>query len=130
LKTKQLGEVWIANQGDTSAIGASEEAAIEGVKDCAGTTLQPPHTAPKDGTIILGEFGWPWMLTAAWNNHDEKWAVCIIQACSMENGKVDTYWETDQEEHGALKGWLPMPEVERKQLSPMQWAKQWAVQNP
>lgn len=117
IKTKQLGEVWIANQGDMSAIGASEEAAIEGVRDCSRTqpaALQPPHTAPKDGTIILGDFGWPWMLTACWNNHDEKWAVSMIQACLMEGGKVDTYWETDQEDHSALKGWLPMPEPERK----------------
>jgi hypothetical protein len=37
IKTKQLGEFWIANQGETSAIGATEEAAIEGVRDCAGT---------------------------------------------------------------------------------------------
>jgi hypothetical protein len=54
------------------------------------------------------------MLTAAWNNHDEKWAVSMPQTCPMEGGKNDAYWETDQEEYGALKGWLPMPEVERK----------------
>ena len=117
IKTKQLGQVWVANQGDLSAIGATKKAAIQGVKDCLGTqptALNPPETAPKDGTVILGDFGWPWMLTACWNNHDEKWAVSMIQACLMENGKVDTYFEADQEEHKSLKGWLPMPEVGRR----------------
>jgi hypothetical protein len=78
------------------------------------TTLQPPHTALKDGTVILGDFVWPWLLPAVWNEYDEKWAACTVQACPMEpDGKHDTYWETDQEDHGTLAGWMPIPNPPR-----------------
>lgn len=112
IKTDQLGTVWIANQGGMSAIGVSEEAAIQGVRDCAATqptNLHPPETAPKNGTVILGDFGYPWLVPAAWNSYDERWAITIVQSSPLD-GKDDTWFETEWETESALAGWMPMPE--------------------
>lgn len=76
--------------------------------------LNPPETAPKDGKVIHGDFGYPWLIPAVWNEYDGKWAVCTIQSCSTENGKIETYWETDQENHSSLIGWMPMPESKKQ----------------
>lgn len=79
-------------------------------KNTKKTILNPPNTAPKDGSIILGNFGYPWFLPAAWNDYDGKWATCAIQACPMEpDAKTDIWWENEAEDHNSLKGWLPFP---------------------
>ena len=74
--------------------------------------LRPPETAPKTGTVILAHFGYPWLMPAAWNEYDEEWAICTVQACPMSpDGKHDTYWESEREKPGALTGWMPMPKI-------------------
>jgi hypothetical protein len=69
----------------------------------------PPSTAPKDGTPILGDFGWPTPNFAVWDEYDEQWNIATLQACPMENGKTNTYLETDWEKPEALKRWHPIP---------------------
>lgn len=72
-------------------------------------TFQPPETAPKDGTPILGDFGWPTLSFAVWDEYDQAWSISIVQACPMKNGKINTYLETDLEKPEALKRWHPLP---------------------
>ncbi len=79
--------------------------------------LNPPDTAPKDGTIILGDFGMPWVLMAIWSGYDEQWAVATIQANPMggswdDQKSIEMYFETDTYEHDNLIGWLPVPVAE------------------
>ena len=86
-------------------------------KRASGGRSAPPcspllaaETAPKDGTVILGAFGWPWFIPASWNEHDETWTVCTLQASPMEpDGKSDSWFETDWEKPQALQGWMPIP---------------------
>jgi hypothetical protein len=78
----------------------------------------PPETAPRDGKLFLGDFGYPWLLMTAWNEHDEKWATTSIQAQEMKGGKTDLWFETEQEKPGELRGWIPLPEIQRKPLTP------------
>lgn len=70
------------------------------------------ETAPKDGTIILGDFGWPWLMPAAWSAMSGKWVVAVFQAAGKADEIEDVWWETDME--GDLKGWMPVPELPRK----------------
>jgi len=73
-------------------------------------TWSPPDTAPRNGTLILGDFGWPWPLLAVWNEYDEQWVVAtLLAACLMENGKKNSCLETDTEKVNALKRWTPLP---------------------
>jgi hypothetical protein len=69
------------------------------------TKLHPVESAPRDGTLFLGDFGWPWLLPAAYNPYDEKFVVAVLQACPMKNGKLDYYFENEYEAPGDLKGW-------------------------
>jgi hypothetical protein len=77
-----------------------------------------PASAPRDGSLFLGDFGYPWPLPTLWNPHDEQWVCAIVQACEMENGKLDCYLEMDTESEGQLLRWCPMPELPAKASKP------------
>lgn len=71
----------------------------------------PPESAPLNGTLILGDFGWPWPIPAVWDTYDEQWSVATVQASPMQDG-ADNYWlETDTENKSQLKRWMPMPSL-------------------
>ncbi len=72
-------------------------------------TVYRAEDAPKDGTSILGDFGWPWWTPCAWCARSGKWAVTNIQA---EEFGGDCWWETDVD--GELRGWVPMPKMPRE----------------
>ena len=71
--------------------------------------LREPLEAPRDGTFILGAFGWPWLVPAIWNSYDQEWVVCHMQAQEMANGLDDRWLEMEREKALALTGWLPVP---------------------
>lgn len=75
--------------------------------DCS--QLREPLDAPRDGTFILGAFGWPWLVPAVWNSYDQEWVVCHMQAQPMANGLDDRWLEMEREKALALTGWLPVP---------------------
>jgi hypothetical protein len=72
--------------------------------------LNQPGTAPRDGSPILGHFGFPWLQPAAWNAEEERWAVATL-AADENDGIRETWWENERATHGELRGWLPMPEI-------------------
>jgi hypothetical protein len=68
-----------------------------------------PESAPKDGTQILCDFGYPWLQIAAWNTYDGKWATANMGAQGMDNGTTDIWFETELEDAKQLKRWTPLP---------------------
>lgn len=74
--------------------------------------FKSPDDAPKDGTLILGDFGWPWLCLAVWNPADEEWVVAHLQA-SMVRGREDFYFENLYESHGSMNRWCEVPELVR-----------------
>jgi hypothetical protein len=87
----------------------AQQPPYEGLDGAYCSALLDATKAPRDGTVILGAFGWPFLIPAAWNEHDERWTVCTLQASQMDSGKSDVWWENDWEHHNALLGWAPMP---------------------
>lgn len=77
------------------------------------TNWQSPDKAPKDGTLILGDFGWPWLCYACWNEVEGQWSVSVKQI-NLVGGKCDPYFETNREKHKDLKMWLPVPDIDTK----------------
>lgn len=68
-----------------------------------------PASAPLDGTMIIGDFGYPWPIPAIFDPHYERWSYVTVQACPMTDGTYNHYLETDTESKDSLLRWLPMP---------------------
>jgi hypothetical protein len=77
--------------------------------DAACSQLREPLEAPRDGTFIMGAFGWPWLVPAVWNSYDQEWMVCHMQAQEMDNGLNYRWLEMEREKALSLTGWLPVP---------------------
>ena len=76
-----------------------------------------PNSAPKDGTLILGDFGFLWALPAVYSPASESWCYATLQT-DANCETPDFYLETDHEPHSALKQWMPMPKIPRKAKKP------------
>ena len=72
--------------------------------------MNPPETAPRDGSVFLADIGWPWLLPCMWCDRPGKWSVATPQACTAGR-EADRWWESDWEAEDALTGWLPVPEA-------------------
>ena len=72
---------------------------------------RPAKTAPRDGTPILGDFGFPWPLYAVFDNYDARWCCATLQACPMEDKRTNYYFENETEPPHRLKRWMPLPKL-------------------
>jgi len=80
------------------------------ITDCAAGWLLP-EDAPKDGTPILGDFGWPWANYAVWDTYDEQWCIATVQASPMADGPNNYWLECDTEKRASLKRWMHPPSL-------------------
>lgn len=82
---------------------------------CSASTCSagwlPPESAPLNGTLILGDFGWPWPLPAVWDTYDEQWCIATLQASPMVDGPTNSWIETYTEKRGSFKRWMPLPSL-------------------
>lgn len=72
-----------------------------------------PETAPKDGTAFLAHLGYPWPVVALWNGYTGQWVYASTQIGMVDGKWNDAYFENEYEPVGALKGWMPLPEIPR-----------------
>jgi hypothetical protein len=72
-------------------------------------TMNPPDTAPKDGTTFLANMGWPWLVVCMWNTAVDKWVYASPQINLYEGEWNDPYFESEWDDESELKGWIPMP---------------------
>jgi hypothetical protein len=70
-----------------------------------------PETAPKDGTVILGDFGYPWPFVTIWNDIDMHWVTVSLQAQEMPSEMIDYWFENEQATMDELKYWMPLPKL-------------------
>lgn len=73
--------------------------------------MNPPDTAPRDGTMILASIGWPWLVPAIWNSHDKEWVCACHQMQPMDGDDDDWWFENEREKDKDLNGWLPIPGI-------------------
>ena len=71
---------------------------------------QKPETAPKDGTVIIADVGYPWARATVWNSHREEWVCAAAQVDQFKDGD-DYYFQNETERVGELKKWQPMPDL-------------------
>jgi hypothetical protein len=77
-------------------------------------SLLDAETAPHDGTMILADFGWPWLVPAAWSRMSGTWQVAVYNASAetVTSTEVhDCWWEFETEDNRDLKGWMPIPPI-------------------
>ena len=72
---------------------------------------QPSDTAPRDGTMILADFGWCWPYIAVWNDLDQKWVVATLNAQEMPDDEIDYWFETESFAMEDLEYWMPLPKL-------------------
>lgn len=65
-------------------------------------------SAPRDGTVFLGDFGWSWAVSTVWSEVDGKWVYALPQADPTGS---DRYFENEWEESENLRRWSPIPEL-------------------
>lgn len=70
---------------------------------------QPPETAPRDMTVFLANFGYPWPLAAAWNPVQQEFVVADPQIGMVDGRYEDFHFQSDWEPTSELRGWMPMP---------------------
>ena len=77
-----------------------------GSHDATCSAWLDPQVAPKDGTVIIADFGWPWAVPAIWDPVDETWATAQLSPSAPDES---VGWETEWEPHKNLKRWIPIP---------------------
>ena len=82
-----------------------------GEKKIDSHALLDPADAPKDCTMILGDFGWPWLCPAVWDSYDEDWAYATVQASPMIDGGDNVWLEMETAKPKELKGWIHIPDL-------------------
>jgi hypothetical protein len=75
------------------------------------TDLFAPADAPKDFTMILADFGWPWLCPAVWDSYDELWVYATVQASEMSDGGDNVWLEMETANPPEMKGWMPIPDL-------------------
>jgi len=68
------------------------------------------ESAPKDVSVFLGNFGYPWAVATVWNECDEKFVHTSLQAAAMSDGTMDTYFENEYFDD--LISWREMPAID------------------
>jgi hypothetical protein len=81
----------------------------------SNASWNPPETAPS-GTLILGDFGYPWPQPAIFDPYDDQWLVVHVQAQLMENAAYNYWLETETESPPQLKRWQPMPTLPKTSI--------------
>lgn len=75
-----------------------------------GQVWLSPDTAPRDGTLFLGDIGYPWPLMMGWSQTEQGWVVAML-AMNVYDGQDDPYFENEWEPVESLKRWRPMPRI-------------------
>ena len=73
--------------------------------------MNTPDTAPKDGAVFLGDFGWAQYMPCMWSGCNDKWVYAMPQIDCCDGDWDDTYFENEWEKEVELKGWIKMPLV-------------------
>jgi hypothetical protein len=75
---------------------------------------QSPETAPKDGSVFLGDMGWPWVCLVCWNAYQKEWVYPSLQL-NIVHGEDDPYFDDEYGSPGELKRWLSSRSIIEKQ---------------
>ena len=68
---------------------------------------------PKNGVtdrMILGDFGYPWLLPAMWSEVNQQWVAATIQMQDCD-GKNDPYFENEWFDDKELIKWVECPKL-------------------
>ena len=89
-------------------IEITEKAAIEAYQR---QQWRPPETAPRDMTVFLGDFGYPWPMAVVWNPVSEQFCAAELQIDMYEGKYEDSYFQNEYLPAHELRRWMPLPDL-------------------
>jgi len=100
---------WLSKQDD-----CLEKAHVVEIVRSSTDTYYPSENkwntscVPKDGTTILGDFGYQLAMVAMWNVAENGWIVASPQHSNTELG-LDSNFDSEYFSERELRKWQPMP---------------------
>jgi NTP pyrophosphatase (non-canonical NTP hydrolase) len=85
-------------------------------QDAYSDSWNPPETAPKDGTMIIGDFGWKDARLAVWSGKDECWKTPEIRKTHDDEEDYESYFESEGD--CDFLRWMPFPGKLRDEIIP------------
>ena len=76
--------------------------------------INPPETAPKDGTLFLANIGYHYYVMCCWNGSDNNWVYPQLQIGQYLGEWNDCYFETEHNNEGALIDWIELPNISKR----------------
>ena len=76
--------------------------------------INPPETAPKDGTLFLANIGYHYYVMCCWNGSDNNWVYPQLQIGQYLGKWNDCYFETEHDNEGALIDWIELPNISKR----------------
>jgi len=68
---------------------------------------------PKDGTVFLGCWGYPWPSMMAYNSVDDDYSIAIVEAQEYTDGTSDVWFENESCKESEITAWMELPEVKK-----------------
>lgn len=76
--------------------------------------VNPPETAPRDGTLFLANIGYPQYVVCCWSGTDNNWVYPHLQVGQYLGEWNDYYFETEHDNEGALIDWIELPSTAKR----------------
>lgn len=116
-RIRELESMEVGYLGHCKTLTAERDAAIKELGEVsrklgkleAELQWQSAATAPKDGTTVLLNVGYPWAVVGVWNGCNNEWVYAQSNVGMVNGAWTDTYFENEYDP--SPTHWRPLPQL-------------------